>query len=160
MLNPSDFGAFFEKYGPLVYRRARYLLQDHHLAEEATQEVFVRAIKSAKLFRHRSKVSTWLVRITTNYCLNLIRDASRRRQLMQERLKNQEAGPASQPAPEEYLHLQRLLARADERCARAAVYVFADGMSHAEAAEMLGVSRRTVGNLIKEFVDWAEKQDD
>ncbi|MGB0768819.1 MAG: sigma factor-like helix-turn-helix DNA-binding protein, partial [Phycisphaeraceae bacterium] len=38
----------------------------------------------------------------------------------------------------------KTLADADEQQARAAVAVYIDGMSHAEAAKVLGVSRRTV----------------
>jgi RNA polymerase sigma-70 factor (ECF subfamily) len=38
------------------------------------------------------------------------------------------------------------------------VYVFLDGMSHEEAAELLGVSKRTVGNLLERFQAWAQEQ--
>ena len=53
-----------------------------------------------------------------------------------------------------------LLAEADEKQAQAAVYVYLDGMSHEEAAELLGVSKRTVGNLIDRFVAWAQRRGD
>ena len=45
-----DIAAWFDKYGPAVYRRARYLLGNHEDAQEATQEVFIRAMKSAPHF--------------------------------------------------------------------------------------------------------------
>ena len=54
--------------------------------------------------------------------------------------------------------LQQLLREADSRQAEAAVYVHIDGMSYSEAAVLLGVSKRTVGNLIERFNTWAAKR--
>ena len=71
----------YRRYGPLVYRRALKILGNAAEAEEATQEIFIRAFKGIDKFDERSKLSTWLFRITTNYCLNSIRDRARRRDL-------------------------------------------------------------------------------
>ena len=71
----------FEKHGPRVYRRALRLLGNPEDAEEATQEIFIRVFRSVGEFREQSQLTTWLYQITTNYCLNLIRDRSRRAQL-------------------------------------------------------------------------------
>ena len=40
--------------------------------------------------------------------------------------------------------------------AQAAMCVYVGGMSHAEAAEVLEVSRRTVANLFERFNSWAK----
>ena len=152
----GEIAELFERYGPIVYRRALSILRNPHEAEEAAQEVFIRALKSKEGFVGRSKISTWLYSITTNYCLNQIRNESRRRELWQEH------GPASQqpgsPLPDDGLVLQKLLSEADEQEARAAVYVYIDGMSQQEVSEILGVSRRTVGNLLERFNAWAQKK--
>ena len=37
----------FEKYGPLVYRRALSILKNPEQAQEATQEVFIKALQAA-----------------------------------------------------------------------------------------------------------------
>lgn len=150
----------FEQHGPRVYRRALRLLGNPGDAEEATQEIFIRAFRSASGFREQSQPTTWLYQITTNYCLNLIRDRSRRAALNEAHLNPMaEATSRSDPTrPEDLVLLRRLLVTADERQAAAAVYVFLDGMSHEEAAELLGVSKRTVGNLIERFQTWAKAQ--
>jgi RNA polymerase sigma-70 factor (ECF subfamily) len=148
-------GALFQQHGHLVYRRALRILGSRADAEEATQEVFIRVMRGLDRFQGRSQVTTWLYHVTTNYCLNLLRDRARRRELMEEHA----AEPADEiPSSPEWLALRRLLARADELQARAAIYVFVDGMSHEEAAELLSVSRRTVGNLLDRFVTWARQQ--
>lgn len=152
----SEIADLFELYGPMVYRRAVALLGNHESAEEATQEVFIRALKAGESFEGRSRVSTWLYSITTNYCLNQLRNQSRRDELWREH------GPrglqATVEAPEQLLLLRCLLSEADEEQARAAVYVYVDGLSQSEAAQLLGVSRRTIGNLLERFNTWAKKR--
>jgi RNA polymerase sigma-70 factor (ECF subfamily) len=140
----------------MVYRRAFRLLGRREDAEEAAQEVFVRVMRSLDQFDGRSSMSTWLYQITTNYCLNLLRDRGRRRELFQANMKADEDRPEASAA--DLVLLRRLLSEADEQQAKAAVYVYLDGMSHEEAAELLGVSKRTVGNLIERFLAWAQKR--
>lgn len=155
MLSRDELGLLVRRYGPLVYRRARVLLGDHHDAEEAVQEVFLRAMQNAEAFEKRSQLSTWLYGITTNYCLNLIRDRTRRRELREQHLQPVPGIILDGRDPEELILMRQLLAEAEERSARAAVYVILDGMSHEEASHLLGLSRRTVGNLVEQFKVWA-----
>lgn len=149
----------FRQHGAMVFRRAHRLLGNRADAEEAVQEVFVRALRSGDDPRAMASPTAWLYRITTNYCLNWIRDRVRRRELWEEHVT---AAPADEAAegscPAELALLRRLLARADEAQAKAAVYVFLDGMSYSEAAPLLGVSRRTVGNLVERFQTWARAE--
>lgn len=62
-----------ECYGTLVLRTAYFYLSDRHLAEDISQEVFIRAFRNWEKFRGDSSVKTWLMRITINLC----RDKSR-----------------------------------------------------------------------------------
>jgi len=157
--DPKEIGELFDRYGPMVYRRARRLLGSHEDAEEATQEVFIRAFKAKEGFNRKSKISTWLYRITVNYCLNKLRDRDRRRELWSTHVSPAGAEASTvKPATERMILMRRLLAEAEEQCAQAALHVYVDGMSHAEAAELLGVSRRTVGNLLVRFNEWAKSR--
>src|SRR5690606_883367 len=104
-----------------------------------------------------SELTAWLVTATTNYCLNRIRDRSRRRKLLDERVApavETESGEKAQLIAE----VRRLIARADPRQAEAALYVYVEGLSQDEAAELLGVSQRTVSNLLARFVAWAREE--
>ncbi len=148
---------WYDRYSTLVYRRALQLLGSPAKAEDATQEVFMRAARSMKDYDDRAKPTTWLYRITTNLCLNRLRDARRRSELLDQRAEEVAPGSVGYDV-EKMAALRELLSRADEREAAAAVAVFVDGMSHAEAAPVLGVSKRTVGNLCNRFVAWAKKE--
>jgi RNA polymerase sigma-70 factor, ECF subfamily len=154
----DQLGEMFRTHGPMVYRRARYILGNHADADDATQDVFLRAMNHLDEFDHKSSTSTWLYCITTNYCINMLRDKKRRDKLLQEKVL-----PAEQlgrpRSPGEMVAMRQLLAAAPEASwSEAAVLVFIDGMSHQEAAEVLGVSRRTVGNLLNYFTTWAAEQ--
>ena len=147
--------ALFESHGPMVFRRARRILGNDADAEEAVQEVFIRAFSANDAFEQRASVATWLWRITTHWCLNRMRDSRRRAELWSQKVEPAEPDHTSPLSHAEILALRQVLSEADEREAQAAIYVHLDGMSHDEAAEVLGVSRRTVGNLIERFAVFA-----
>src|SRR5438046_5673116 len=66
-------------------------------AEDAVQETFVRAWRGAERFEGRSAVRSWLYRIATNVCLDMVRSAQRRARPM-------DLGPAREPV-ESNLHI-------------------------------------------------------
>jgi RNA polymerase sigma-70 factor, ECF subfamily len=60
-------------YGTLVLRTAYFYLGDRHLAEDISQEAFIRAYRNWKKFRGDSSVKTWIIRITINLCRDRLR---------------------------------------------------------------------------------------
>jgi len=55
------------------------MLSNHTEAEEAAQDVFVKAYRSLDKFKGNSAFSTWLYRITANHCLDVLRKRNRRK---------------------------------------------------------------------------------
>lgn len=66
------FEVLVRRHEDRVYRVAFRLLGSDADAQDATQETFVRAWRGLGRFRGDSAVSTWLYRIVTNRCLNMI----------------------------------------------------------------------------------------
>jgi RNA polymerase sigma-70 factor (ECF subfamily) len=67
----TAFAALFEQYKNLVYKTAYLVLNDPAEAEDALQEIFLSVHKSLSNFDPRKGAfTTWLHRITLNYCLN------------------------------------------------------------------------------------------
>jgi len=62
-----------------IYAMVYRLINDHALAEDLTQEVFLRVFRTAQRYRPMAKFSTWLYRITTNVALNAIHARRRMR---------------------------------------------------------------------------------
>jgi len=153
--------SLFRTYGPLVRRRARSILGNEAEAEDATQEVFVKVLASLDAFRGESQPSTWLYRITTNLCLNRIRDNKRHRGRLDELTVSRQANLDSErpaaPGPESRLALQALLHQLPADLAEVAVYYHVDGMEQEEIAKVVGVARRTVGYRLERFREEARK---
>ncbi|MBB3112703.1 RNA polymerase sigma-70 factor (ECF subfamily) [Paenibacillus phyllosphaerae] len=57
-----------DQYGAIVMRTAYFYTGDRHLAEDISQEVFLRAYRKWTSFRGDSSVKTWLTTITVNVC--------------------------------------------------------------------------------------------
>lgn len=65
------FADLFEQYKNLVYKTAYLMLGDPADAEDALQEVFLQVHRSLSSFEpSRAAFTTWLHRVTVNYCLN------------------------------------------------------------------------------------------
>ena len=140
----------YRRHGAMVLRRARRILGEEEAARDAMQEVFMKVMRDRESFRGEASPVTWLYKVTTNLCLNKIRDASRRRALLAENPPVlQEA--ASGVAPEDRVAVAALIASLPDELREIAVYYFVDEMNQDEIAEIVGVSRRTVGNRLDEF---------
>src|SRR6185369_3568260 len=77
----EDEAAFEEivrRFGPRVFHVAHRFFRDRSHAEEAAQETFLKAFAQLKSFEGRGSMEGWLTRIATNTCLNLLRSAKRR----------------------------------------------------------------------------------
>jgi RNA polymerase sigma-70 factor, ECF subfamily len=140
----------FRKYAPAVYGRCAQLLADRDAARDVTQEVFVRCVRERRGLRPGRELLAWLYRVATNLCLNHLR-ASRLRQV--DPLSEDLPG-APAPDPDRRLVL-RALSGLDERTQAVAIYVLVDGMTQAEAAEVAGVTDRTVRNCLTRFREHA-----
>ena len=139
----------YRRHGAMVLRRARRILGEEEAARDAMQEVFMKVMRDRESFRGEASPVTWLYKVTTNLCLNKIRDASRRRALLAENapVRQEESGAA----PEDRAAVAALIASLPDELREIAVYYFVDEMNQDEIAEIVGVSRRTVGNRLDEF---------
>ncbi len=139
----------YQRYGPALLRRARMLLNDEAAAWDAVQEVFVRALQTGSRFRHEASPMSWLYRITTNHCLNRLRDSGRRSHLLRAQL----GGGGAPPAPDGELSIavREVLCLLPREVSEIAVYSYVDRMGHDEIAALLGLSPRTIRNRLREF---------
>ena len=61
------------QYGDYIARTCYIYLKDWALAEDAVQEVFIKAYKHMSEFRKESSEKTWLTSIAINICKNYVR---------------------------------------------------------------------------------------
>jgi RNA polymerase sigma-70 factor, ECF subfamily len=149
------FDALYEKYGPVIFVRCRKLLGDHAAAEDATQETFLRIHRQIDRVPGEREALLWIYRVATNHCLDLLRhralakDAGR---LMETRGSE----PLENLLADQEL-VRKLVARASPNEAAAATLHYLNGLNQGEAAEVLGVSRRTVVAWLSAFLEKARQ---
>ncbi|MET0411006.1 MAG: sigma-70 family RNA polymerase sigma factor [Polyangiaceae bacterium] len=138
----------YRAHGHSVLRRARQILGNEQEARDVLQEIFIGLLDRPQQFQGRSALATYLYSVTTHACLNRLRDQRNRGRLRGEQAE--ELAPSRiAGAPDTLLALRQILGMVPEDEARAAVHHHLDGMSHAEVAELLGCSRRRVGDLLE-----------
>jgi RNA polymerase sigma factor (sigma-70 family) len=70
---PEEFGALVPIFEKRLVRLALRLLGDREEALQIVQEAFLRAFKNRLRFRGEASVSTWLCRIVTHLCMDVLR---------------------------------------------------------------------------------------
>jgi RNA polymerase sigma-70 factor (ECF subfamily) len=70
---PAALEELIRRHERRLYQLAYRLLKDPLEAEDALQEVFLKAYEHAGRFQPFSTVKAWLNRITANHCLNRLR---------------------------------------------------------------------------------------
>jgi RNA polymerase sigma-70 factor (ECF subfamily) len=156
---PGAFDAIMRAHQDRVYAFCARMLSDREEALDAAQEVFLSAWRNLSTFRGDSALSTWLLRIAANRCLNRIRQrksvAAR-----EEPWPDGDAGgekPEFQPASPETNRpdrvaenretgelLSRALGRIDPDSRWLVILSDVEGFSYEELADMAGLPVGTV----------------
>jgi len=130
-----------------VYRFAR----DHGDADDLAQETFLQAFRQLGRFRENSGFYTWLYRIAVNLSLNFLKKKKREmgRQVLDEQTADERPAPDFTPErASQNSELRGCLERAVDSLPLSYKSVFIlvvqEGMSHGEAACILGCSANTV----------------
>lgn len=108
---PGAFEAIVRAHQDRVYSFCARMLSDREDALDAAQEVFLSAWRNLSRFRGEAALSTWLLRIAANRCLNRIRrrkSLSEREAPWPESTGEEGEGIIFQPAGGENDHPDRL----------------------------------------------------
>ncbi len=145
--NLSAFEALYRANVSRIYGLCLRLCGDAALAEDLTQEAFVRAWQKLDSFRGESAFSTWLYPLAVNVALTE-RRSRRRRDLRL--LVTDDLAPFDKPdpaekirGPEGSLDLERALAGLPAGARSVFLLHDAYGFKHQEIAEMTGVAAGT-----------------
>jgi RNA polymerase sigma-70 factor (ECF subfamily) len=137
-----------------VYALCRRLLGDPSDAADATQEVYVRVVRSVMAFRGESAFGTWLHRVTVNVCMTALRrrgDVRARGQsagyadFEPDELLSDDDGPAERAETADLAgRTAQALAELSEDAREVVVLRDLQGLSTKETAELLGVTEGAV----------------
>lgn len=68
-----NFDEIFDEYKDLVFSKVYITLGDFNIAEEITQNIFVKVYFWLKKFENKSSIKTWIFSIVRNACIDYIR---------------------------------------------------------------------------------------
>lgn len=144
----------------LMYERrvmtlSRRLLQGTDEAQDATQEVFLRAFKYLHRLDVRRPVEPWLMRITVNVCRDIQKKTQRRNVTFSEIPPVESETPGNSKDPysglaweQQRQRLWKALNALPEKERMAVLLRDVEGFSTAEVAEILGSTESTVRSQI------------
>jgi len=144
----------YERYGRAVLRRCQYFLRNDADAKDAMHDVFVKVAVRKNDFRGQSSPLTWMVRIATNHCLNILR--SRRAAWKDRYQETVNVGSQQHQGHDDRLQrrqlLHTLLGTMDRKTQEAAIYYFVDEMTQEDAAHAAQCSVPTLRKRLRAFI--------
>jgi RNA polymerase sigma-70 factor (ECF subfamily) len=146
--DPAAFAELIGKHQRMIHSLTYRMTGSLADAEDLAQETFLRAYRQIGSYRGASKFSTWLYRIAINACLTWRQRETRRVEAAANWAETNGAPRAAGEGPEtgnersERIHEALLKLPAKQRAA--VMLTLYDGLTHAEAAEVLSCSETTV----------------
>ena len=139
-----------QTYQQDVYRMALSILDDPDDADDATQEVFLSALRGLASFQENASLKTWLFSITINVCrsrLKRLKSRGRLQQILQSlfHLRGEQTHPEDEAVKSESdAALWRAIHSLDGKHRIPIVLRYYHDLPVADIAEMLGVPPGTV----------------
>lgn len=155
---PGAFDAIVRAHQDRVYAFCARMLSDRDDALDVAQDVFVSAWRNLSAFRGEAALSTWLLKIAANRCLNRIRQRSARagRETSLTPADGRGEAPIDHPGREEDRPdrtaenretgraIGRALARLDADSRSLVILSDVEGLSYEEIAGAVGIPLGTV----------------
>jgi RNA polymerase sigma-70 factor (ECF subfamily) len=153
LTKPDDFTKAYCRLFPPVHAKCRRLLGRSTAAEDVAQETFLRfwasPLKAAQDVR---LVTAWLYRTSTRLAIDALREHGRAKRDPHDLVIEDLPGAVDPAACAAARAAIEVLARSvsDDELA-AAVLCRVDGLAQLEAAEVLGITERTVRRMLRRF---------
>lgn len=148
----ASFSLLLERHYDLVWRQAWRMLGAREKAEDVAQDVCVKLAGAIRNFRGDARFTTWLHRIVHNTALDALRATQRMQPAepseiirLSDHIQTHDS-PASDDADGLWTAVRSLPPQQRD----AILFVYGEDMSHAEAADVMGCSEKTVSWHIHE----------
>jgi len=139
----GSYGKLCDKYYNSIVAIAYSVLTDHHLAEDAAQETFLRALKSLKKLKSKEKFGPWIARI----CRNVAKD------MVKKKLRG--TGTENVPPLAEVGHneqenqaVKQAIGRLSLSDRELIVLRYYNNMSHEQMSSVLGLTKAAINNRL------------
>jgi RNA polymerase sigma-70 factor (ECF subfamily) len=160
-MTDAELGDLYARYAHVLHHRCRAILRNDEDARDAVHETFARVLRNHEAFRAEASPLTWMIRISTNHCLNVLRDRGLRAGKLDRHGPEILGYDATVPQPDgvllDWRTIAPLLEDADDQTRATVLYTFVDGCSREQTARLVGLSVPTVRKRVRTFVERARK---
>lgn len=154
----AAYGELVRRYQDRVYGLTVRMLGASEDARDATQDIFIRTFRSLPEYDFRSGFATWLYRVSSNLCLDLLRRHKREQQhclpleegkIREDRLQDDRPGPEELLLEQERLEgLRQAVDCLPEGYRLALVLHHYQELSYRQVAEVMELPEKTVATRI------------
>lgn len=150
------FASLMARYEKQVYTLCLRMTGHEEDARDLAQEAFLKAWRGLRFYQFESSFSTWLYRLTSNVCIDFLRQQKRRPTVPMAQGEDEELEmPDQEPLPEEQLlhreqqhQVQAALSQLDEEFRLALTLRAVEGLSYEEIGAVLNLKPGTVKSRI------------
>ncbi len=148
LLDPRrDFGAVYEVHYQLVFKAVRGVVLDATLAEDITQDAFVKAYQARDNYRPTGRVEAWLCTIAIREAIRRLRWTALQRRLVALWQRDIVRQGSSEGLPD---RVDELLVVLSPKARAVVVLHFLHGYRYREIASILGLRERTVARRLSQ----------
>lgn len=149
-----DFGDVYREHHLKVLNLCSYLLKSRDAAEDAAHEVFLRVQKKIETYDPAYAFSSWILKIASNYCLDILRRRGTERRLFGIDVEPTDQ-PSGRPTPlneilssERGDKIRRALRSLSDEFRVPLVLAYYNDFTYDEIADALGIPRNTVATRL------------
>jgi RNA polymerase sigma-70 factor (ECF subfamily) len=157
-MNGKDQRQYFQKiieqHKGILYKVARAYCQNEDDRQDLVQEMMIQIWKSIHRYNKQFKISTWLYRISLNVAISFYRMKTTRANKYTVLNEQTEQIPTDDKTEDEWqLNLLEQFISELKEIDKALMILYLEDKSHAEIAEILGMSVSNVGTKIGRIKD-------
>ena len=146
----------YDQYASIVHSRCRFILKSEEEAWDITQEVFIKLIHKYDGIENKQALLAWLLRTGTNKCISHLRKKKG------EAFNEEYHGDEKKSFSHDNRTLNRsiidmLLKPLDKRTQEILFYLYVDGYTQEEVAELTGMGQSTIRKYLTRFRQKARK---
>lgn len=144
----AGYDELFDRYSARIYGYLRRLSSDAALAEDFTQEVFLRAFRELRRLPGPVDFAAWAYRVATNLCHDHVRRTARREAAGPPAIAAAEDAEKALLRREQSAQLEAALSRLPLDYRTALLLKYVEGMSYRQIGAVLLLSEAAVTSLL------------